>query len=182
MQEIVRKATCVHMSLLVVFLFLTSFSGQAQLTESTLTGNIADASGSVQHAAVVVVNESTGIMRSAAGGDDGEFTVPNLPPGSYTLQVKAHGYKTFEQHGIELNVGKTSEVNVRLEIGQVDQTVEVNAEQAKVPVSTDGRLSDTLEKNQITELPVPGRDALYLPSLSAGATNVPGANSSGKLR
>jgi hypothetical protein len=70
---------------------------------------------------------------------------------------------------------------VRLEVGQVDQTVEVNAEQAWVPVSTDGRLSDTLGRNQITGLPIPGRDVFFLTSLSAGATNVPGASASGKL-
>jgi hypothetical protein len=160
---------------------LASYSASAQLTECTLNGSVADASGSVQHAAILVTNEGTGITRSAAGNMDGTFTIPDLPPGLYTVQVKVQGYKAFEQRGVELNVGKTSEVNVRLEIGQVDQTVEVNADQARVPVSTDGRLSDTLEKNQITGLPIPGRDVFFLTSLSAGATNIPGASASGKL-
>jgi hypothetical protein len=129
----------------------------------------------------LVTNEGTGINRSATGNVDGTYTVPNLPPGLYTVQVKVKGYKTFQQRHVELNVGKTSEVSMRLEIGKVDQTVEVNAEQAAIPVSTDGRLSDTLEKNQITGLPIPGRDVFFLTSLSAGATNVAGASSSGKL-
>jgi len=181
MQRVAGKSTCAHSSFLILMLLLACALGRAQLTESTLHGSVADASGSVQHAAVLVTNEGTGISRSATGNADGTFTIPNLPPGLYTVRVKAEGYKAFEQRGVELNVGKSSEVNVRLEIGQVDQTVEVNADQARVPVSTDGRLSDTLEKNQITGLPIPGRDVFFLTSLSAGATSIPGASSSGKL-
>jgi hypothetical protein len=181
MHSVSRKSNCALLSLFLLILLMVCVRGRAQLTESTLNGSVVDASGSVQHAAILVTNEGTGISRSATGSDDGSFTVPDLPPGRYTLQVKAQGYKTFEQRGVELNVGITSEVNVRLEIGRVDQTVEVNAEQARVPVSTDGRLSDTLEKNQITGLPIPSRDVFFLTSLSAGATNIPGHGCPGKI-
>jgi hypothetical protein len=178
-----HRVACSTIGVLIFFLFLmillVCVPGSAQLTESTLKGSVADATGSVQHAAILVTNEGTGINRATTGNEDGSFTVPNLSPGLYTLQVRVNGYKTFEQRGVELNVGKTSEVNVRLEVGQVDQTVEVNAEQARVPVSTDGRLSDTLGKDQIAGLPIPGRDVFFLTSLSAGATNVPGASTSG---
>ena len=181
MHRVARKLNCALSSFFLLILLLACVPGRAQLTESTLIGSVSDASGSVQHPVILVTNEGTGISRSATGSDDGSFTVPDLPPGRYTLQVKAQGYKTFEQRGVELNVGITSEVNVRLEIGRVDQTVEVNAEQARVPVSSDGRLSDTLEKNQITGLPIPSRDVFFLTSLSAGATNIPGASTSSKL-
>ena len=182
MHRVARTSSCALSSFFLLMLLLVSAPGRAQLTESTLKGSVSDATGSVQHAAILVTNEGAGISRSVIGNDDGSFTVPDLPPGRYTLQAKAQGYKTFEQRGLELNVGITSEVNVRLEIGRVDQTVEVNAEQARVPVSTDGRLSDTLEKNQITGLPIPSRDVFFLTSLSAGAANIPGASSTaGKL-
>ena len=181
MHRVARKLNCALSSFFLLILLLACVPGRAQLTESTLIGSVSDASGSVQHAVILVTNEGTGISRSATGNEDGSFTIPNLPPGLYTVQVKVQGYKAFEQRGVELNVGKTSEVNARLEIGQVDQTVEVNADQARVPVSTDARLSDTLEKNQITGLPIPGRDVFFLTSLSAGATSIPGASSSGKL-
>jgi hypothetical protein len=181
MHRVARKSNCALSSLVFLILLLTCMPGRAQLTEGTLKGSVADSSGSIPHAAIVVTNQDTTISRSVVGSDDGAFTVPELPPGLYTVQVKVQGYKTFEQRGVELNVGKTSEIRVRLEVGEVAQTVEVDAEQAGVPVSTDGRLSDTLEKNQITGLPIPGRDVFYLTSLSAGATNVPGASASGKL-
>jgi len=176
------KLSCVLSSFFpLLLLLLVCVHGRAQLTESTLKGSVSDSSGSVPHAGIVVTNEGTEIRRAVVGSDDGSFTVPELSPGLYTVLVKVPGYKAFEQRGVELNVGKTSEVSVRLEVGEVDQTVEVDADQARVPVSTDGRLSDTLEKNQITGLPIPGRDVFFLTSLSAGATSIPGASTSGKL-
>ena len=124
-------------SLLLIY---TCLSANAQLTESTLKGIVLDATGSVvQQANILATNESTGISRKTISGDDGSFTIPDLPPGSYTLEVKAQGYKTFEQSHLQLNVGVTAEANVRLEIGKVEETVQVTAEQAQVPVSTDGR-------------------------------------------
>jgi hypothetical protein len=79
------------------------------------------------------------------------------------------------------NVGKLAEINVRLEVGDAKQTMEVSAQAARVPVSTEGRLWDTLERKQITDLPIPQRDVFFLTSLSAGATNVPGTVVSSKL-
>jgi hypothetical protein len=166
--------------LLSIALSLCPVSADAQLTESTLKGSIIDATGSmVQHASVSVTSDSTGISRKTTSGEDGSFTVPDLPPGSYALEVRAHGYKTFEQPHLQLNVGTTTQVNVRLEVGQVQETVEVAADQVQVPVSTDGRLSETLEKGEITGLPIPGRNVFFLESLSAGASNVPGSSTSG---
>jgi len=178
MHRVACKSSCA-LTYFFLLMLLVCVPGRAQLTESTLKGSVSDPSGLIPNAAILVTNEGTGISRPATGNANGSFTVPELPPGLYTVQVKVQGYKAFEQRGVELNVGKTSEINVRLEVGQVDQTVEVNAEQASVPVSTDGRLSDTVEKNQIAELPVPGRNVLFLMTLSAGAANVPGSTTSG---
>jgi hypothetical protein len=172
----------VSFSIVVLSLLFTlaTHSANAQLTESTLKGIVVDATGSVlQHTAILVTNEGTGINRSAVGNNDGTFTVPNLSPGLYTVQVKVPGFKTFEQRGVELNVGKTSDVSVHLEVGHADETIEVSADQVMEQVSTDGRISDTVEKEQISDLPVPGRNVLFLISLSAGATNVPGSTTSG---
>jgi hypothetical protein len=126
-------------------------------------------------------NESTGINRKAITADDGSFNIPDLPPGRYAFEVKAQGYKTFVQSHLELNVGTTTEVNARLEVGQIQETVEVSAQESQVAVSTDGRLSDTLQTTQITDLPISVRDVFFLPSLNAGATNIPGANFSHKM-
>jgi hypothetical protein len=167
----------IPLSIAVVSLLfiLASYSANAQLTESTLIGSAVDATGSVvQHAIVLATNESTGINRAATSGNDGSFTITDLAPGNYSVHVKAQGYKTFEQTHLQLNVGTTTQVNARLEVGQIQETVEVMADQSQVAVSKDGRLSDTLHETQITQLPIPVRDVFFLPSLNAGATNIPG--------
>jgi hypothetical protein len=71
MHSVARKSSYALSSFFLLTLLLVSASGRAQLTESTLKGSVADASGSVQHAAILVINEGTGISRSVTGSDDG---------------------------------------------------------------------------------------------------------------
>jgi len=182
MRILSSKMLLVTPVLLFLFLLLCDPIAHAQLTESTLKGVVIDTTASaVQRANVLVTNEATGISRKVITSDDGSFTVTDLSPGSYSVEVKAQGYKTFEQTHLQLNVGTTTQVNARLEIGQVQETVQVAADLSQVAVSKDGRLSDTLHEAQITQLPLPVRDVFFLPSLNAGATNIPGQNMSYKL-
>jgi hypothetical protein len=153
----------------------------AQLTEATLKGVVKDASGMLAAAPVTATNESTGQARSTTTDANGAFVMPELAPGSYSISVTVPGYKAFEQHGLLLNVGRVTEVNLGLVVGHVEERIEVTAEAVQVAVSTEGRLSDTFEKKQISDLPLRQRDVFSLPSLSAGATAIPGAANSTKL-
>jgi hypothetical protein len=154
----------------------------AQLTEATLKGLLVDASGSaVGSASVVAKNENTGQSRTATTDGNGEFALAGLPPGVYTISVSAPGFKSFTQRDLKLNVGLATELKIQLQVGEVQEKVEVTAEEARVLVATDGRISDTLGQNQITDLPVAQRDVFGLTRLSAGATAIPGAANSTKL-
>ena len=155
---------------------------QAQLTEATLRGVIKDTTGNVLVGAPVVAkNESTEQMRSTVTDGNGAFVIAGLPPGTYTVSVSATGFKTFERSGLILNVGQATELNIRMDIGRVEERVEVQANAVQIPVSTEGRLADTFAQVQIANLPLPQRDIFSLPSLSAGATAIPGAATSTKL-
>ncbi|MEW6131038.1 MAG: carboxypeptidase regulatory-like domain-containing protein [Acidobacteriota bacterium] len=168
--------------IVALLLFLFPFSALAQLTESTLKGVVADTTGSVVAASPVVVkNESTGQVRSTATDDNGAFFIAALPSGAYTIYVRVPGFKTFEQAGLKLNVGQVTELNIKLEIGEVTEKVEVSGSDIKIPVATEGRLSDTFVQSEINNLPLAQRDVFLLPKLSAGATAIPGAASSTKL-
>ncbi|MBI3652763.1 MAG: TonB-dependent receptor [Acidobacteria bacterium] len=154
----------------------------AQLTESTLKGVVKDTAGNVIAASPVVAkNASTGQVRSTATDDNGAFFMAALPPGNYTIYVRVPGFKTFEQADLKLNVGQVTELNIKLEVGEVSEKVEITSSESKIPVATEGRLSDTFVQNQISNLPLPQRDVFLLPKLSAGATAIPGAASSTKL-
>jgi hypothetical protein len=166
----------------ILFTALLPYTSFAQLTESTLKGVVKDAAGNIVAASPVVAkNLNTGQVRSTATDDNGAFFMAALPSGTYTVFVRVPGFKTFEQTDLKLNVGQTTELNIKLEVGEVSEKIEISSGESKVPVATEGRLSDTFVQSEITNLPLPQRDVFLLPKLSAGATAIPGAASSTKL-
>jgi hypothetical protein len=174
-----RGRTSVH---LLGLLLLGCCSLSAQLTEATVKGIIADASGeAMTGVGVVLLSESTGESRSSQTDDHGRYLLAELAPGPYRMHVSARGFDTFEQQGIQLRVGQVAEINIQLRLGTVREQVNVSATVQQVAVSTEGRLADNYEHKQIVELPLPQRDVFSLPKLSAGATSIPGAANSTKL-
>ena len=69
----------------------------AQVTSGSINGTVKDATGGVlPNATVTVANPSTGVTRTVTASDTGDFVVPNLPPGTYTIRVEAEGFKVLE--------------------------------------------------------------------------------------
>jgi len=154
----------------------------AQLNQASLKGIVTDTTGDIiVGAGVAVTNESTAEVRSTITDENGSFFIAALLPGSYKITVRISGFNTFEQRNLKLNVGQTTELNVKLQIGAVEEVVEITASDAKVEVAKEGRLADTFVSKEINTLPLPQRDVFLLPKLSAGATAIPGAASSTKL-
>ena len=170
------------MLIISAFLVLNSFSARAQITETSLRGTVSDASGNVIVAsAVVAQNEATAQISTATTGENGEFVFPSLPSGSYTIYVRVPGFKTYEMKNLKLNVGQTSELTIKLEVGEIQTTVQVGGDEAVAQVSQEARVSDTFARQTIADLPVPQRDVFALTKLSAGATAIAGAANSTKL-
>ncbi|MCD9188573.1 MAG: TonB-dependent receptor [Pyrinomonadaceae bacterium] len=171
--------------ILFVSLFLClcfSLKTSAQITETSLRGTIADSAGNVIVAtAVVAQNEATAQISTTTTNESGEFVFPSLPSGSYTIFVRIPGFKTYELRNLKLNVGQTSELNVKMEVGEVQTIVQVGGDEAVAQVSNEARLSDTFTRQAVVELPLPQRDVFALTKLSAGATAIPGAANSTKL-
>jgi hypothetical protein len=153
-----------------------------QLTEAQVKGTVRDADGNaVAQAPVVLRNEATGQVRSTATDDSGTYFLAGLQTGVYTVFVRVPGFKTYEAHNVKLDVGQTLALEVRLEVGDLQESVDVIADADRAPIVTDGRLSDTVGRRQISSLPLAQRDIFLLPKLSAGATAIPGAANSTKL-
>jgi hypothetical protein len=165
-----------------VVLSLLAIPLSAQLTEATLKGVVTDAGGKlITGSPVEAKNQNTGQTRSGVTDDRGAFVMPELPPGPYTVSVSASGFKIFQQNDLQLKVGQTTELNVQLVVGGANEVVLVTADQAKIAVASDARLSDTIAQDQLNDLPVAQRDITGLTRLSAGATAIPGNASSTKL-
>lgn len=163
------------------FLFLTIISN-GQITESSLRGMVTDVNGNIVAAsAVVAQNDATAQVKTTTTNENGEFVFTSLPSGSYTVFVRVPGFKTYELKNLKLNVGQTSELNIKLEIGEVSANVTIGADESLSQVSNEARVSDTFTRQAVTELPLPQRDVFALPKLSAGATAIAGAANSTKL-
>src|SRR5260370_22384860 len=164
MQPMLRK-------LLVSAMFVCAGTSLwAQSVRGTILGTVTDPSGAVVHKAKVTVREvSTGLTRSELTRETGEYSIPQLPVGIYDLTVEEPSFKKTERTGIELRVDDRLRIDVALTLGNVAETVQVEA--AAPVVSTDSAtLGNVVDNKKVTELPLNGRNFLQLNLL------VPGAN------
>ena len=152
----------------------------AQQTNGTIQGTVLDAAGAVvAGASVTVTNNDTGYARAVTSGGDGIYAFNELSPGRYHLRVTKDGFKTEEQQGVELHVGSTLVVDVKLTVGTVTEsmTVEANAIQVE---TTSGALGVITQGQQVRELPLNGLNFIGLTLLVPGASTQDGFNTSAK--
>jgi hypothetical protein len=117
-------------------ILITSFAC-AQGERGTLNGTVADASGAVVPAAAVVATETTtGVETRAATTSAGIYQIPSLPSGQYKLSVSKPGFRTSVVENITLRVAQTLTVDVRMELGQVSEAVNVTSESPLVETSS----------------------------------------------
>jgi hypothetical protein len=154
---------------------------QAQTPTATILGKVTDPSGATVPGALVhFENASTALKREGRTTSDGDYTIPSLPVGTYTLSVTAQGFKTFSQSGIILGVGQNARVDARLEIGSSIEKVEVTGRGLQVDTQSSA-LRTEVDNTQIGELPLNTRDVLQLVTLVPGvgtATEGVGASTS----
>src|SRR4051812_31603680 len=112
---------------LVILLCLAlELFGQSE--RGSITGTITDPGGaSVTGATLSVVNLDTNATASAISGSSGEFSVPNLLPGSYRVEIVAQGFKKNVQDRVIVAAASNTRIDAQLQLGQVTETVEVQA-------------------------------------------------------
>lgn len=151
----------------------------AQVLYGTIVGTVEDATGaSVPSAKVSVIEKATGFSRDAVSDGSGNFSIPSLPIGNYTVKVTANGFKSLTREGMELTANTTARVDLKLEIGAVSEQVTVEA--SAVQLQTDRSDSKTeITSAIVTELPLNQyRNYQALINLVPGATPAATQNSS----
>ena len=149
----------------------------------TISGTITDAAGaSVPAASVKVINPSTGLTQTTSTSSDGTFNFLYLPVGKYTVTAEKPGFRTAEATGIVVNVTTTVKVDLQLEVGQVQDRIEVTAE-APALVSERSDLGAVVTTQTIIDLPLSLsgglRDNLAFTILTPGTVlTAPGDNNS----
>jgi len=137
-------------------------------------GVVSDASGSAIPAAEVKITDiAKGTVRVVHSDDQGRYTLPDLPVGPYRLEVTANGFKSYVQSGIELQVGSNILINVTMQIGSLNEHVEVTA-QASMVETTANTVAQVIDERRIVDLPLNGRQPTQLVLLSGAALTAPG--------
>jgi hypothetical protein len=152
----------------VLGLFLIAGSGMAQVKSSTVTGIVTDASGAVvPNATVLVTNEQTNVALPSKSNGAGEYTVPYLEAGQYSLTVTATGFQTSRKTGIVMGTATTVRVDVALVTGTVATTVEVKANAAALQTEN-ATVQGAVTTNIIESIPNINKNPIYYASLQAG--------------
>src|SRR5262245_26488711 len=170
------KRVITALSIGVLFCLITCADVWAQAT-AQITGSVKDQSGAVLPGAdVTVTRTDTGITRSTITNETGAYVLPNLPVGPYRLEAALPGFRTYAQTGIVLQVNSNPQINVQLEVGQVAETVEVQANATLVETRSTG-VGQVIENERILELPLNGRQATDLVVLAGAAVQTGRAGS-----
>lgn len=160
---------------LVVLLGIIFFSAGASWAQTSgLTGTIVDPSGAtVVGAQMELTNEATNGVRGDVTDSDGKFHFSQVPPGKYRLEVKAQGFKTTVRAHLELLVGTTSSIEIKLAIGVVSETMIVEAQAAPLN-TTDASIGTPISGSELNALPVLDSNPAGLLSLQPGVPYIPG--------
>ena len=143
----------------------------AQAT-AQISGGVTDQSGGVLPGVTVTATQTqTGASRSTVTDDTGSYVLPNLPLGPYRLEVSLQGFRSFVQTGIVLQINASPVIDVTLEVGQLEESVSVEANTAMVETRNPG-VSQVIENERILELPLNGRQVTDLVALGGGAIQV----------
>src|SRR6266404_348736 len=153
------------LSFVLACLLLATQLGFGQ-TFGSISGETRDSSGAiVTGAAVTVVNAGTNATRTVTTNEAGEYAFPSLPPGMYSVRVEKTGFKSVVRNQVELQVQLAARIDFELQIGQINESVEVRADAALL-VTDNSTVGTVIENKRIVELPLNGRNYLQLVSLA----------------
>src|SRR5271157_1898892 len=146
----------------------------AQTDTASLNGTITDTSGAViPKARITVTQPATGFSRETVSGPGGDYNIPLLPPGSYSMKVQAQGFSTVEQKGITLLVGRAVTLHQTLKPGGANEVVEVTAEPAMIE-TTVSNVVGTVSPSEVSNLPILDRNFSGLETLIPGVRQAEG--------
>jgi hypothetical protein len=140
--------------------WLSSRAQPCPSLRATLSGLITDENGGFKSQRRGQ-NLGTGAVRELKTNADGFYSTPNLIPGTYEVRVTAKGFQTLVQKEITLTVGAQQALNLSLKVGQLNQTVEVNAAPPDVQ-TTSSTISATVDSMTVRQLPSTAATGLHL--------------------
>src|SRR5215475_3589213 len=166
MRRVVAKA--IGLGLLAALSLAIPLTGFAQSDNTQISGFVKDQSGSViSGAKVTVKSEARAFERIATTNSEGYFVITQLPPGLFTVQVEAAGFKQYVESGRKLDPNIPASIDVALQAGQVSEIVNITASTSSVQTES-AALGKVVEGSQIQYIQLNGRNPLFLALLKPG--------------
>jgi hypothetical protein len=152
----------------IAWLALSALPLGAQEGAAEVRGRVLDAGGgAVPGVTVMVRNQDTGLYRQTVASKDGTFFLAGVTPGSYDLTAELAGFKKYVRHNVRLEIGKTTSLDVSLEIGGLEEEVTVTAEAPLVDV-TSKEVGGNITSRELTDLPSVNRNFIGFIGLLPG--------------
>ncbi len=155
---------------------LAAASLYSQEFRGTFSGVVTDAQGSAMPNVKVTATETqTGNKSETFSSTTGEYTIPFLAPGEYQITAEMAGFKQYQRKGLTLSIGEHPVVDIKMEVGQQSQSVQITAE-APMIESANASVGQVIPSEEVEDLPMNGRTPMMLTRLSMGVigTNEPG--------
>jgi len=170
-----KRFLWVSLTLMLLPLMQATEITVGQTAFGTIVGTVTDPSqAAIPDAAVTITNQQTGVARRAVTDQYGNYTIPSLLPGSYSVKVEHTGFRVVEVNGVQLEVTRTVRVDIAMQLGAETQTLEVTAEAQQLDTAS-GTIGTVVNNMSVEALPLNGRSFTNLIQL------VPGAVPRGKL-
>ena len=166
---------CKQLSLAVLMTVVAALPAFGQTSTSSITGTVTDPGGGVIPGATVTVTGEAGFTTTVVTNSEGAFTFPALQPATYKVTVTLQGFKTAIVENVRVISGNPSNVNVKLEVGRLEENVTVKSSTELINTQT-ATVSATLNADQLNRMPTTSRNALN------AVTFLPGVNTTGVNR
>ena len=155
--------------MLVVVLLVGAVALYAQAPTGTISGAVTDESGAVvPNASVTITNKDNGFTRTVTTNAEGLYSAPSLPAGQYEVRVEMQGFRTLVRQA-EVQVGGTTTVEMRMQVGQSKEVVTVESASAQIEYDKNS-IDGVVNREKIQDLPLNGRSFLQLAALEPGVT------------
>jgi outer membrane receptor protein involved in Fe transport len=152
----------------LVLILLAARLANAQSLDTGILGTVVDPAGAaLTVASVTVTQPATGMTRTIQTGADGSYEVRYLRPGEYIVDVKAPGFRSERRTGITLQISQLARIDFTLQVGQVQETVEVSAA-APILQTENATIGEVVARERVVNLPLNGRNFLQLSVLTPG--------------
>ena len=159
--------------IVIIVAVLLACSGQSALAQlrivGSISGTVQDPNGAVvPNARVVVKDLQTGRTKESTTSEGGTFVFPDLAAGTYTVTVSGAGFKTELLPKVEVSTSKTTDVLIKLEVGQPAETVTVASDTAHLLDTSSQLISETISTEAVTQLPLGSRSHTRFREAGAG--------------